>query len=215
MVSMPGRGVNNMGIIAAPGAPQVGQGSAYGRVNYGQVQRPTLVQQPAQRFQQRQPQAGGGSIESQIAILVSMGFERKLSKEALYHNATVQKAISWMAASPIPLSSAWEIRKDASSGRVYYANREGKFTQWDRPIIPASQEASLRSLLGMGFPRRLCVEALAHYKGDAQSATNWIIYNTPKPLPKEYAFLLEKGTLIYLHKPSGRRQTTRPLQPGF
>jgi len=151
-----------------------------------------------------------------LYALTSMGFSSDLAKEALARNQNnVEKSIQWLSTSPIALSPAWDLRVDKKSHRLYYANKEEKFTQWDRPIISQKHEPMLKSLLSMGFPRRCAVEALAHYKGDAQAATNWILYNQPKPLPSSYAILVENGAIIYLNKTNNQRYSTRPVKPTF
>jgi len=152
----------------------------------------------------------------QLGSLQAMGFDKELAQEALARNANdVQRAIMWLSTSPLKLSPAWDLRVDKKSSRLYYANREGKFTQWDRPIITQQQEPMLKSLLSMGFPRRLAVEALAHYKGDAQAATNWILYNNPRPLETSFAMLMENGRMVYLNKQNNQRYSTRPVKPTF
>jgi len=152
----------------------------------------------------------------QLYTLTNMGFHHGLATEALARNGNdLARSIQWLSTSPPPLSPSWDLRVDKKSHRLYYANKEGKFTQWDRPIIGQNHEPMLRSLLSMGFPRRLAVEALAHYKGDAQSATNWILYNNPKPLPSHIAILVENGYVVYINKQNNQRYTTRPYKPTF
>ncbi|GAB5367816.1 hypothetical protein AAMO2058_001264000 [Amorphochlora amoebiformis] len=153
----------------------------------------------------------------QIAQLTVMGFNRDLAQEALVRNGhQVNRAIQWLSTSPVPLSMSWDLKVDKkSNNRLYYSNRVGKFTQWDRPIIPQAHEPMLKQLLAMGFPRRLAVEALAHYKGDAQSATNWILYNSPQPLPSNIALLWENNHLVYLNKQTNQRYSSRPYKPMF
>mmetsp|Transcript_17450 Transcript_17450/g.28866 ORF Transcript_17450/g.28866 Transcript_17450/m.28866 type:complete len:179 (+) Transcript_17450:1072-1608(+) len=151
-----------------------------------------------------------------LYTLTNMGFGSDLAKESLARNQNnIQNAIQWLSTNPVPLSPSWDLRVDKKSHRLYYANKEGKFTQWDRPIISQKHEPMLKSLLAMGFPRRCAVEALAHYKGDAQAATNWILYNQPKPLPSTYAILVENGAIIYLNKTNNQRYSTRPVKPTF
>lgn len=177
-------------------------------VSYGQM-RPNPVQP------QMQPRNPVSVDRQSVATLQSMGFDSKLSNEALLLNPSLQRAIQWLSTNPIPLSSAWDVRKDPKSNRVYYANKENKQTYWERPIVPAQWENGLKSLLGMGFPRRVCTEALAHYKGNVQSATNWILYNRPQPMPALFRLLVENGKLIYQNTQTGQRTDNRPVQPTF
>mmetsp|Transcript_4127 Transcript_4127/g.9687 ORF Transcript_4127/g.9687 Transcript_4127/m.9687 type:complete len:688 (-) Transcript_4127:244-2307(-) len=177
-----------------------------------QMTRPSVLAPISRPSRSRFPPVDG----NQLASLTNMGFNKDLSQEALIRNANdIQRSVQWLSTSPVPLSTAWDLRVDNKTRRLYYANREGKFTQWDRPIISEKHEPMLRQLLQMGFQRRVAVEALAHYKGDAQAATNWILYNSPQPLPSKFALIVENNIMLYLDKGSGQRYSNRPVKPTF
>lgn len=150
-----------------------------------------------------------------VQTLVAMGFDSKLATEALVINPSVQRATAWLSTEPVPLSNAWEVRKDPRNGRIFYANSEYKYTQWSRPILPQAYDTSYKTLLGMGFPRRVCVEALVHYKGNLRAATNWILYNKPQPLPAQFVMLVENNQLLYFDKTTRKKSQQRPVRPIF
>mmetsp|Transcript_9757 Transcript_9757/g.14643 ORF Transcript_9757/g.14643 Transcript_9757/m.14643 type:complete len:764 (+) Transcript_9757:29-2320(+) len=182
------------------------------------VQPNTRVVQPAVRaYQPVVKRVRFPPVNNQIlSQLIGMGFKKDTAHEALVLNQNnLAKSVQWLSTFPIPLSPAWTLKVENKSKRIYYSNSEGKFTQWERPIIHQSWENMLRQLLSMGFPRRLAAEALAHYKGDGQAATNWIIFNKPQALPARFGMIVENNKLIYLDKATSKRYDMRPVKPTF